>query len=973
MLYPAVNDPEFALKLIAKEEFNEIKHHKTPEEKIMGLMPHQIFVSRFISPATPYKSLLIAHATGSGKTWSIATIVDKFSNIMKKSIILLQGDTSVTSFKLNIFEWYKSYFGRPGATESEINNYIENNYDIQKYMTFARVIKNMDDHIITLKYSNRIIIIDEAHKLNTKNVGQEKEDKKLINLQITKLTSLIQNSRIIVSTATCIVDSDSEIYSLLNIILPPNERFNQNNSNLENLKSKLYGRISYYDPVLNNDGITSRQPRVIEKGVKIKGRVERYILLRMEGKQRSVYANLPETIKNVYVDRIDASLMILPVVDSKENVIDIITNKKDLHTVFTHSEKSTGCNTFKDSNLVRFFSEIQDQLYEYSCKLGFLIDCITQDKLDEKVFVFCSIVSGFGIESISAILVAMGFEFYNKGEILTTCPRFTVITGSVYSSNKNDIIYQRLNKYNDKNNKYGHYIKVLLVSDIASESLTLKSVRQVHVLTPFWNSTKQLQVVARAIRISSHDQFEKEVDRYTKIFRYLAVEPDNNEYVDRFTISRYEELDSISHLEMDITKIGNNVRSVDIYQAKTSHYKYINVMVIEQMLKNASIDFHINNPVRCTDSLTIIPQYYYIPVRPLFDYILNKLKSDSYITLDTLLESLQINQLSLIKVLIKLSKSEILVKIGNTYYKVQLYNNVLYLDYNLTRKDPYIIPISVSTIKQHKVEYLNMNTNNTIDKLTSINNSISLVKDLMNAISKQEFRIDEVIKYSITNNLENIKEVTKCGWIYVDTYYTMINYRCNSSTNYTTGGDLTDKIADHVIMLKDNTWIKCSNINIVKKLIDNYNVHRRKYMIDNNISIYSNKNLSDCKTRIMYTYIDKENKRKSKRGRCINNYNKPGEIGFTTLYFILDNLSTKQMLEVCEYIGDNVTYNFDAFIRNTVQLNDETDPIKTYEYCLENYPLFTYIFIYVIENKRDVVTKFITWIIDRFELYTVMV
>lgn len=65
-----------------------------------------------------------------------------------------------------------------------------------------------------------------------------------------------------------------------------------------------------------------------------------------------------------------------------------------------------------------------------------------------------------------------------------------------------------------------------------------------------------------------------------------------------------------------------------------------------------------------------------------------------------------------------------------------------------------------------------------------------------------------MIKYSITNNLENIRKVTKCGWIHTDVYYTMINYRCNSSTNYTTGGDLTDKISDHVIVLSEFDGMK---------------------------------------------------------------------------------------------------------------------------------------------------------------------
>ena len=58
-----------------------------------------------------------------------------------------------------------------------------------------------------------------------------------------------------------------------------------------------------------------------------------------------------------------------------------------------------------------------------------------------------------------------------------------------------------VNNYNE-----GKY-KVLLLSSAGSESLDLKNTRQIHIMEPYWNEGKIIQVIGRAIRYKSHDAF----------------------------------------------------------------------------------------------------------------------------------------------------------------------------------------------------------------------------------------------------------------------------------------------------------------------------------------------------------------------------------------------------------------------------------------------------------------------------------
>jgi hypothetical protein len=70
------------------------------------------------------------------------------------------------------------------------------------------------------------------------------------------------------------------------------------------------------------------------------------------------------------------------------------------------------------------------------------------------------------------------------------------------------------------NNFHGEIIKLLMITSSGAEGITLKNVRYVHLLEPYWHPVRTEQVIGRAVRICSHQDLEKDEQNVT-VFLYL--------------------------------------------------------------------------------------------------------------------------------------------------------------------------------------------------------------------------------------------------------------------------------------------------------------------------------------------------------------------------------------------------------------------------------------------------------------------
>jgi hypothetical protein len=71
-------------------------------------------------------------------------------------------------------------------------------------------------------------------------------------------------------------------------------------------------------------------------------------------------------------------------------------------------------------------------------------------------------------------------------------------------------------------NKRGELCRVFCITAAGAEGLSLKNVRGVHIMEPYWNDVRMAQVKGRAIRICSHQELPLN-DRNVKIYTYLTV------------------------------------------------------------------------------------------------------------------------------------------------------------------------------------------------------------------------------------------------------------------------------------------------------------------------------------------------------------------------------------------------------------------------------------------------------------------
>ena len=71
-------------------------------------------------------------------------------------------------------------------------------------------------------------------------------------------------------------------------------------------------------------------------------------------------------------------------------------------------------------------------------------------------------------------------------------------------------------------NKRGDICKVISITGAGAEGLSLKNVRQVHIMEPFWNPVRTDQVKGRAVRICSHSELPAD-ERTVEVYTYCAV------------------------------------------------------------------------------------------------------------------------------------------------------------------------------------------------------------------------------------------------------------------------------------------------------------------------------------------------------------------------------------------------------------------------------------------------------------------
>ncbi len=258
--YPDIKEPDFYKEISHKREF-AINYIKSARKDIndacnrdyFELAPHQIFLKQWISPLTPYKSLLIFHGVGVGKTCSGIQIAENFKDHTKdknKRIIVLASQNIQVGWRSTIYNPVRGdnqctgdNYEIPQALsdkpihdlEKSVNRQIKSFYELYGYTSFANRVKraikkkigifrpeDLDDpeilkqvkDVIRSNYSDRTLIIDEVHNIRSGSESEVRETLFFIELVIT----YSHNMKLILLTANPMFNQPSEILWILNLL-----------------------------------------------------------------------------------------------------------------------------------------------------------------------------------------------------------------------------------------------------------------------------------------------------------------------------------------------------------------------------------------------------------------------------------------------------------------------------------------------------------------------------------------------------------------------------------------------------------------------------------------------------------------------------------------------------------------------------------------------------------------------------------
>lgn len=263
----------------------------------------------------------------------------------------------------------------------------------------------------------------------------------------------------------------------------------------------------------------------------------------------------PETIKRPFPSTMKQMKDEMDDLDGKKKQSKEDDNEDD--NVGSISKLKIGTN--KDAayaqQLGKALSELRRQASDYLTgeglekhgpKYAALMDNI--DKLKRPALIYSQFRNVEGLGIMKYVLDAAGYTEFrigkNKnGEWVTDMtkedwakPKYTEFTGdkernqvilSMFNNNISSLppnlhkAFVELNGKKPLSNLRGEHLRILMITQSGAEGISLKNVRQVHILEPYWNEIRIKQVVGRAVRAGSHLDLPIE-ERNVDVYMYLT-------------------------------------------------------------------------------------------------------------------------------------------------------------------------------------------------------------------------------------------------------------------------------------------------------------------------------------------------------------------------------------------------------------------------------------------------------------------
>ncbi|AAG02898.1 nucleoside triphosphate phosphohydrolase I [Betaentomopoxvirus amoorei] len=558
---------------------NKIMNNITNTE--ITLQDYQYFVSRIFIGLKNLNSMLLFWDTGMGKTLTAVYIIKYIKELFPRWIILIFIKKS-----LYIDPWLNTIRSYISDTSNIKFIYYDSSSSLDKFNNIYRSIESSLN-----KKSRLLIIIDEVHKLISRTVKKDNNERNFtpIYKKLIKLANF-ENNKILCMSATPVTNNISEFNNLIGLLRPNVMNIKEeyiNNGKLINFKElrETLLAICSYKRLIEADSLTETNY--------IDGYAKKNIFYHniiMSDEQSKLY-NMAEkydyktelgglkTMRRLISSFAFYDLKIKGDLDNIE-YNDMIKRKLAEFSEFTKNINfsESFIESFKNDNIkIKTNLPITDInnyniLYQYSCK--YIETCKIILNSRGKVLIFEPLVNFEGISSLKCY-----FNCFNISYI-------------EYSSKTLKTRDNELNEYNNYENNNGKKVKVCIFSYAGSEGISFKCINDIIILDMPWNESELKQIIGRSIRLNSHKDLPQEY-RYVNV-HFLISYTNNRKSVDK------EILDIIKDKQGKINVIFDLLKSSSIESIHNT-YKYIepaeNEIIFDTIRKTRMKEMNVSNVI----------------------------------------------------------------------------------------------------------------------------------------------------------------------------------------------------------------------------------------------------------------------------------------------------------------------------------------------------------------------------------------
>jgi len=632
-LYPDTEDPAFIQKLMIKQEFAEnlqdslrVQQHekKNPcnSQEEFEISPVQRFISRFLSPETPYASALLYHGVGVGKTCAaISTAEEHLRAYPKEYVYIIAPRNIQPGFRRTIFdeetlvipkEGYNtakgctgnSYLVRTGMELERnrdlvirrIKQSVNSRYKILGYTQFYNYIqiilaksekipdkdRRQQEQIRDLRneFDGKMIIIDEAHNLRD-SPGETEDDNldvaggenelseskagKRLTPKLMNLLRVSQGVKLVLLSGTPMYNNYNEIIFLMNLLLMNDKRAEISERDIfipklklltkkasvfrEGGKEKLGNIASAYLSFMRGENPLSfpvrfnpededcpkltKWPQISPLGEEISTAIIPGLLrlpfvpVVYEAEELRIIKGIADSVTErgglglkSLDEMIQSGNWLYPGTDAPE------TRIRDIGFDSVFQEKKEGATSRFEAREDPSWM-IKTQLKRVSPKAHFILNRIQTTK--GVIFIYSRFIKS-GVLPLALTLEANGYTPYGQdrpfftngildglGRQCALCnkrekthgldkhrftpAKYVLLTGQLNLSPNNA---GSIKVARSEINIYGKEIKIIIGSQVASEGIDLRFIREIYVFDAWYHLNKMEQVLGRGVRTCSH-------------------------------------------------------------------------------------------------------------------------------------------------------------------------------------------------------------------------------------------------------------------------------------------------------------------------------------------------------------------------------------------------------------------------------------------------------------------------------------